>query len=366
MSKIEQPTDVFKQKMQEYKQLIDADIAEYTKRLQESTLRQYGQPARVEVEAFLDLLGRGGKRIRGALTMVAYEMCGGTDRAMILQAARAMEMLNAYLLIIDDIQDRSTVRRGGPTVHVRLADHHRQQNFTGDADHFGLSIALDAALAGAHGSIDVLSGLDVSAELRLKALGLTNRTLAETVHGQTADIFSEVMPGVSQQQVNSMMQWKTAGYTVVNPLQVGMVLAGAGEQPLEAIKPYALNTGTAFQITDDIIGTFGTELKVGKSPMDDIREGKRTLLVLHALEKAGPADREFLLQMLGNKDLTPDQFERCKDIFVSSGALDYAKAQADEHIEQAISSLDNANQQWSAEGVAFLKGLASYILTRTA
>src|SRR5687767_5538121 len=95
-------------KLAEYKKAIDADIAQYAAYLRGSTETQYGQKVlEAEVEVFLDLLARGGKRIRGALVMAGYEMCGGTNRAMITQAARAIEMLHIYILIIDDIQDRS-------------------------------------------------------------------------------------------------------------------------------------------------------------------------------------------------------------------------------------------------------------------
>jgi geranylgeranyl pyrophosphate synthase len=99
--------------------------------------------------------------------------------------------------------------------------------------------------------------------------------------------------------------------------------------------------------------------------MDDMREGKRTMLSVYAMEHAQNGNKNFLIQMLGNENLTPIEFHRCKDIIIESGALDYSKAKAQKHVEQALASLDAAAAQWDQEGVQFLRGLAEYLLTRT-
>ena len=156
-------TTSFATQLKAYKGLIDADIAAYSRVVEKTTLQRFGVPARVEVDAFLSILSRGGKRIRGALTMLGYEMSGGTDQKMILQAARAVEMIHAYILIIDDIQDRSSLRRGGPTAHMMLADYHRQRRLSGDSAHFGMSVALNAANSGNHAAQAILANLDVDA-----------------------------------------------------------------------------------------------------------------------------------------------------------------------------------------------------------
>jgi geranylgeranyl diphosphate synthase type I len=113
------------------------------------------------------------------------------------------------------------------------------------------------------------------------------------------------------------------------------------------------------------LGTFGSEFESGKSPMDDIREGKRTLLTHYALQNTGSADKNFLIQMLGNANITPAEFHRCRDIIVESGALEYARAEAVKHIEQALAALELEHERWDKDGVQFLRGLAQYMLTRT-
>jgi len=355
---------VFERKLKEYKAAIDADIAGYCKQVQKRTLQDFGANSRVAVDAYTAILGRGGKRIRGALTMLGYEMSGGRDRAMILQAARAIEMIHAYILIIDDINDRSLVRRGGSSAHMILADYHRAHNLSDESQHFGESIAMNAALIGSHAAQMLIANLDGDPQLKLNALSVLNRSMVVTAHGQFNDMFNEVSADVSQRDVDRVLEWKTAHYTFLNPLHFGMILAGADCHATDAITTYAMRAGRAFQISDDIVGTFGQEFESGKSPLDDIREGKRTLLSVYALEHTTNGNKNFLIQMLGNHKLTQAEFARCKDILVESGALDYAKSAAAKHVEVAVKSLKSQQNMWSPEGVQFLSGLAEYLLVR--
>lgn len=357
-------TEIFRAKLTTYKTLLDADIAAYCKQVQKSTLQNYGAHARLGIDAYISILERGAKRIRGALTMLGYEMSGGRDADMILQAARAVEMVQAYILVVDDFQDRSDTRRGGPSAHKILADYHSQHRLTGEAQHFGESLAINAALAGNHAAQMILANLETEADLRLKAISIFNRTLLTTAHGQTSDIMNEVVGEVSEADVDRVLEWKTAHYTILNPLHIGMVLAGADCHATDAITDYAMHAGRAFQITDDILGTFGEEFESGKSPLDDTREGKRTLLTVYALQHVDNGNKNFLLQMLGNRSLTQAQFVRCKDILLESGALAYAQDVAAQHVESALKALEKEQNRWSAEGVQFLRGLAQYLLVR--
>jgi len=354
---------VFASTLKTYKKLIDDDIVAYAKALEKSTLQQYGANARLATDAYLQILARGGKRIRAALVMTGYYMCGGTDKQMILEAARAIEMMHAYILILDDIQDRSPVRRGGPTAHEILTAYHRKHHLSGSAEHFGVALALNGAISASHSASVMLANLaNVDEALRIKAVSTLNQTMTVTAHGQTSDIMHEVSAKVSADEVEQVMEWKTAYYTFLNPLTVGMGLAGADST--DTIREYSLQAGKAFQVGDDVLGVFGSEFESGKSPLDDIREGKRTVLTVYALEHADSADKNFLIHMLGNQDLTQAEFARFKDVVVSSGALQYANSLTQEYAQGAIKSLDGVDSSWSAEGVQFLRGLAEYLLTR--
>jgi geranylgeranyl diphosphate synthase, type I len=357
---------VFAARLMAYKQAIDDDIAAYADYIKHTTATLYGPYAELEVNTFLDILSRGGKRIRGTLVMVGYEMTGGQDRAMILQAARAIEMLHTYMLIVDDIQDRSRVRRGQPTAHEQLAAYHRRHHLKGDAAHTGISLAMNAALAGAHAAGVIMANLNAEPQLRLNALSITNRTMGITVHGQTYDIMNELVTSPRPEDVEQVLEWKTALYSFINPLHVGMVLAGAGCEHTNAITPYGRHAGRAFQLADDALGIFGNEKEVGKQPIDDIREGKRTLLVLYALEHAAtPADRAFLEQSLGDPRLGQTAFKQCKKIIEASGALEYTKRLVRQETAGAIESLKLGEGLWTPEGMAFLRDLALLLQDRT-
>jgi geranylgeranyl diphosphate synthase type I len=362
---MKQQTTGFAEQLARYKQQIDADIAAYATHVGTSTRQQYGMYPADVTGVFLDVLSRGGKRIRGALALVGYEMCGGTDTAMITRAATALEMINTYILMIDDIQDRSELRRGRATAHKMLEAYHREGGYRGESMHVGVGLTLNAALSGMHGAQMLLAGLSVDEDLRLKAISIINQAMVVTAHGQTQDIMNELIDDVTVSDVEHVLQWKTAYYTFLNPLCTGMVLAGAGCEDTDAIRTYALGAGMAFQITDDIIGVFGSDEQTGKSAMDDLREGKQTLLTTYTLTHASEADAAFLRKCLGNEQLTFDDFMRCRSIIEASGALAYARAQAEDHIADALAALETHADRWRAESVAFLRGLAHSLLDRT-
>ncbi len=349
-----------------YKQTIDDDIAAYATEVRALTRRQYGQVvAETEADVFLDILARGGKRIRGVLVIVGYEMCGGTDRKMIVQAARAIEMLHAYILIIDDIQDRASVRRGEPSAHELLTAYHKQHKLKGDSVHAGLSLALNAAIAGGHAAEIILANLPADPQLRLNVLSIVNRTMNITAHGQTLDIMNELVAEPSAQDIDRVLEWKTALYTIINPLHVGMVLAGADCRATDAVTPYALHAGKAFQLADDLLGVYGNEKATGKPAGDDIREGKGTLLTHFALEHANSVDKKTLRTGLGNPALTATQLTECRRILSDSGAKDYVAKMAAKEAQEALAALDECTGLWNEQGTAFLRSLVELLADRT-
>jgi geranylgeranyl diphosphate synthase type I len=357
-------SEQFTKTLLELKKLIDKDIELYSEKIQNETYECYGENPTLAVKAYLDLLKRGGKRIRGTLTITAYKMLGGKNDETALQAARAIEMMHAYILMVDDIQDRSETRRGGPTAHIQLKNYHEHHHLKDESQHFGESIAMNGFLFGVHNALNVLINLDCNPEYRLAAIKNVNDHFISTAHGQSMDIFNEVLETSDVSDVEKVMTWKTAYYTFMNPLQLGAILAGASSDDLKDLEKYSLHAGRAFQITDDIIGVFGEEDASGKSPLDDIKEGKRTLLTVKALELAPKADSYFLEQMLGNKNLTNSEFLQCREIIEQSGALEYAKNQAKSSVIDALASIDKLNDSLSKEQVNFLKQLVSYLVDR--
>jgi geranylgeranyl diphosphate synthase type I len=352
------------QKLTHYKKLIDAEVATYSTKLLAHTSREYGTYSAAETEIFLNILQRGGKRLRGALVMAGYEMRGGTDQQMILQAAVAIEMIHTYLLITDDIADRSALRRGGPAAHVQFEEYHRTEQLKGDQAHFGQSMAMTVALLGIHLAELKLEELAVAPGLKIKALQRLHTNLVHTIHGQLRDVLNECLLAPTEKDALGVAILKTAYYTFVNPLEMGIILAGGKKSELSVIRQYGVHAGVAFQLADDIIGIFSDETTSGKSASDDLREGKVTLLMQHALTRATPEQKKVLRAALGNPRLTHDDVVSCRNILTENGALKEVQAIANSYSQQAITALAKAPGVWQENYVDFLRELAEYVVNR--
>jgi geranylgeranyl pyrophosphate synthase len=354
----------FDQRLTNYKKLIDLDIDTYSSQLETTVENNFGLYVKTETDAFLQILSRGGKRLRGSLVLIGYEMSGGKNQKLAVFAARAIEMLHSYMLIIDDIQDKSETRRGGKAAHVLLEGFHKQEKLAGDSKQFGLSVAINSAISGGHAAQMVINNLPTDDETKVKLLGIINRTMMVTAHGQTVDLFNQAKQIVDNESIERVLELKTAHYSVLNPLHVGMVLAGADCLQTDAITEYAIACGKAFQITDDIIGIFGDEQQTGKSPMDDIKEGKVTVLTNYAICNSSSDDKNFLLKTLGNSKLTRADFNRCKQIISDSGALKTAQDLASSYIEIAVRAITSQETLWNDKDTSLLVYIAQNLAGR--
>ncbi|MCA9324204.1 polyprenyl synthetase family protein [Candidatus Saccharibacteria bacterium] len=335
-----------------YKKLINSRLEKITKDIVSESSEHGGSNGRLLAEEFTAQLNGGGKRLRGALLMFSYEASGGRDSELALQVACAIEMMHAYILMVDDIQDRSAVRHGQATSHVRLSKE------LGD-EYIGMSIAINAALYGMHQAEKLLTSSGVSQNI----IEYINDTMITTAYGQTADVLNDTRGDVSYNDVLAVADAKTARYSFENPLAVGILLAGK-EVP-GAIKGLARHIGRAFQTTDDMLGMFGDEQVTGKSPLDDIREGKRTLLSIYALENlVGQKKLEFK-ELLGKKDITEKEFKKAQVLVKKSGAVEFVKNAANKEAEAAKKALKKMDTLWSGEAVATLSDLVDSIIVRS-
>jgi geranylgeranyl diphosphate synthase, type I len=267
-------------------------------------------------DALRDYLLRGGKRLRGALVLLGHEAAGGRKEAA-LDASIGVELLHAYLLIHDDFMDQDDVRRGGPTLHRALG-----------GDHLGSSLAL-------------LCGSLCEAwayQLLGTAAPMAARTVEQVIAGQMADLRAPRGRELSGAEILEVQRAKTGTYTFELPLHLGAALAAAPQALLDVLSSYARPLGVAFQIADDLLGTFGAPEVTGKTNASDLREGKRTLLVARALERASPADAERLRTQLGKADADVDEL---RAILQRSGAEASARADAERLCDDALRALDS-------------------------
>jgi geranylgeranyl diphosphate synthase type I len=283
------------------------------------------------------LTGSGGKRLRPAFVMWGHVAGGGDpDATCPLDAAGAVELLHTFALIHDDVMDRSHTRRGRPTAQLELRALSPRAD---DADWFGISAAVlagDLAFVWADRMFDQLAraGLAHDVVERCRQLFTTLRT--EVIAGQYLDIHKGCSPSANELDAARIALLKSARYTATRPLQIGAALAGAGGDVFERLERYGDATGMAFQLRDDVLGVFGDPGHTGKSSADDLREGKRTLLVLRALGLTTDAGRQALERALGTPDLDEVSAQRCRDVIAGSGALASVEAAIDIHLERAV------------------------------
>ena len=279
-----------------------------------------GPPAVALWAAVREFTLRGGKRLRPLLVDLAYGGLGGAERDRTLCAACSIELMQTFLLAHDDVMDRSDHRRGAPTLHRGF------EQATGDA-HEGEALAILAGdLANAYGAEAIrCAGFDP--EVTARALALYHQIVADECYGQALDMAS----AQSDDDVLRVFHYKTTRYTIEGPLHLGAVLARAPDPTLDALSAFARPLGAAFQLRDDVLDLFGDPASTGKPVGTDVREGKRTLLVLDAL-RAAPGEVEAAL---GARDV-----EAVRRLVREVGALERAQRRMDAWLEQARGALD--------------------------
>lgn len=276
----------------------------------------------------------GGKRVRPVLCYWGWRGAGGRDSDLIISAGAALELCHAGLLIHDDIMDGSLLRRGHPTLHRRLDRPGRM-----GAEPFGRSAAIllgVLALAWAD-ELLVTSGADPG---RLRAAYRSFAAMrTEVISGQYLDIIAQVSDGADLDQALTVVRYKTAKYTVERPLQIGGALAGADPALLASYSAFGLPLGEAFQLRDDVLGVFGDPAVTGKSAMDDLREGKHTVLIAQAHAAASAAQRRLLLRWHGNPELDDPHAADLRQVIRDTGALDHVESLIDRRAGEALAEL---------------------------
>ncbi len=265
------------------------------------------------VETFYDY-SKGGKKIRGALTVLGYQMAGGKDLKAILPVSCGVEFIHNFLLVHDDIVDNDKLRRGKPTIHENL----------------GIPKAIIIGDMGAFLGYGLVLGSGSN-----EAASVFNSLLLKTAYGELLDIYFDDKRIISWDDIMKVRTYKTAYYSFVMPITVGAILGKADKRQLEAIKNFGLNLGIAFQLADDILGIYGDIKKTGKSNDSDIKEGKKTLLYSKALSLADKKDRDFLLKNYGKKGIGQSSIEEIRRIIADSGALEFSEKTASEFVEKA-------------------------------
>ncbi len=340
------------EKLQEIKEKVEVELEKY---FDEKIAGAQDATSREAMEFLKDYTMRGGKRIRVGMLVYGYG-CFKQINDEIIRAAMVMELIQSYLLIHDDIMDKDNIRRGKDSMHVM---YERKYNVN-DKKHFGMSMAIcvgDLASALANEVI-----LDSNFENKDEVVNVMSRILEKVCEGQMLDIVygSKNADEVSEEDVMLINRMKTATYTVEGPLHLGALLAGVNDERLDFLLNYGVVLGKAFQVRNDINDIFLSD-KIGKDIGSDLKEGKRTLLIVKTLENCSDEEKKFVLDKLGT-DLDMEDLEKFRDI-IKRNALsyceDYCKKSAEES-RNIIKDLD-----LNSEGKEFLLNITDFVATKS-
>jgi geranylgeranyl diphosphate synthase type I len=352
----------FKKTLEKLKKEIDQELEKYLSKAIRDVEKQDKETGRILRHA-AKIIMTSGKRIRPILMYFGYVAAGGKDRKKIIKASVGIELIHNYLLIHDDIIDHGQTRHGIETVDA-MYEAMGKNIFSDcqDLKHLGNSMAILAGdLLEALGTQVVLdSGFD--AKLTVKAVSALQLTITTTIIGQAQDICIENQKLISEKEILAMYKNKTAKYTIENPLKIGAILAGADARFLEKISLFAIPVGMAFQIRDDILGLFETSKNMGKDAGSDIKEGKKTILVLKALEKVEKEDRNFMKRVLGNEKINLKDIKKFQSIIQKTGSLKYNQNLAENLIEKGKTEMKKIEINRKAK--VFLLEFANYMIAR--
>ncbi|HXU31067.1 MAG TPA: polyprenyl synthetase family protein [Thermoanaerobaculia bacterium] len=353
----------------DFRSRLDAALADLLagKRRAAASDGENGDPARLElIDGVGHLAALGGKRLRPAFVWFTYRALGGTRSEVALPLALATELLHTYLLIHDDVMDHADLRRGEPSAQVRFRDAYRARNLAGDAGEFGVSVAILLGDLAQTWAVEQVFALALDGARRSELLAAFAAMCEEVIAGQYSELLvagRRTRPDeVREDELLRVLQMKSGRYTAERPIQLGALLAGAPAATTAALCRYGRSVGEAFQLQDDLLGTFGDPERTGKPVEADLKEGKLTFLIHHALAGSAPADRATIAAALGDPTLDEPQARQIQRLIESSGARAKVEAMIDLRLEDARDALSGL--ALAPEGEVFFTGLLDYLRGR--
>ena len=268
-----------------------------------------------------DLVATGGKHLRPAFVYWGHRATGAAHDEAVLRPAAAVQLLHTFALLHDDVMDRSPERRGRPSAYTSLASAHTEQGLRGDADWFGIGGAILAGDLAFVWADQLLDTTPLPAAVLDEARRIFTTLRVEVMAGQFLDLRLAGLPSASVDDALRVALLKSGRYTVTRPLQMGAAMGAGGADLHDTLGRYGDAVGVAFQLRDDVLGVFGDPDATGKGDLDDLREGKRTVLMLKTLERASGAQRAQLDRVLGHRGLTAGDADTVREIIAETGAL---------------------------------------------
>jgi geranylgeranyl diphosphate synthase type I len=341
-------------------------------------------PDLVPVVDYTQDLLRGGKRFRALFTY--WSWVGALESADLQQSEQqraasaeamvsitaALEMFHAAALVHDDLLDQSDTRRGAPSVHKRFEALHQESGWAGSPERFGTagSVLVGDLMLGWSSELFGNALLNApTPEIETACRNEFSKMRVEVMAGQYLDVLEEnaalTRPASeSVGRATRVILYKTAKYSIEAPMLIGAAFAGATPAMLRGLSAFGIPLGMAFQLKDDILGVFGDPAITGKPAGDDLREGKRTVLVGLTRESLNPSVGRIFDEMLASRELDSEQIEFLQQTIIDSGALAKTERMMTELADESLASLELLDIDASAK--AELKKLALQVIQREA
>jgi geranylgeranyl diphosphate synthase, type I len=268
--------------------------------------------------------GRDGKRIRPLILLSSYFAYGGdiSIEEEVIKLASTVELMHSFLLIQDDIIDKSELRRGGKSLHIVASEKYSRLTYN---ENIGVDVSIILADIIFANSIEIISHAKIDDKIRNNFLKIFSSTYEMTAWGQILDSLNSKPKNIDIDKniPIQISKFKTAYYTIYYPMLMGYILAGNDDKrEIDKIEDFAMSLGLAFQIRDDILGTYGKVDDIGKPDDSDIIEGKMTLLVQNCIERLDSKERENFLSVLMKSDKRTGEIKYIRDTIRKSSSLD--------------------------------------------
>ncbi len=269
----------------------------------------------------------GGKRLRAAFAYWGWRAGGGADGDGVIGLAASMELFQAAALIHDDVMDDSDTRRGRPAAHRVMAADHHSRGWRGDPERYGLAGAILAGNLCLGWCDDLYTSCGLPPAALAAARPVFEEMRTQLMAGQLIDVIESMRPwdGLSHEErtarARHVIRYKSARYSIEHPLLIGATAAGVSDEDLDRLATYGAALGEAFQLRDDLLGVFGDPESTGKPAGDDLREGKRTVLVAQTLARVDADETARLEGWLGDPALTAEDVAACRSLMTASGAV---------------------------------------------
>ena len=352
--------DKFKEYYKDTKKKIDSKIEDFNKKL----VKENNPLLKENLEYFKNLNSEG-KLVRGTLVNLGYYLLK-EDRDTSLDLSLAYEVFQTGILVHDDIIDNDDKRRGKETVHyANYKNYEKHTSNKREAKHLSDSIAICMGDYGLFEANKIIADSYKDNPNLGKILSNFNQTVLTTIKGELIDVilpfqgkYNLIDNKSIEDNIMEIYRLKTSHYTIIGPMSVGLILAGATDKELKDIEHFGEKVGIAFQIQDDILGIYSDEM--GKVKGSDIKEFKQTILYSHILNTEY---KDELLRLYGKEDISEEKIKRVQSLFKESGSYKYAVSKMNEMYDNSLKILDKID--WIEEDKkVLLRGFVEYLRTR--